>query len=196
MTTIARMAISLDGFTAGPDQSPDHPLGVGGEKVHTWSFGDVHPVDARVVAEADAGIGAYLMGRNMFDGDRGPWNLSWRGWWGEEPPYHCPVFVLTHHARDPLEMRGGTTFHFVTDGPDRAMELAREAAGSNRVAIAGGAATVRHYLAAGEIDELLLHQSPVTLGAGESPFAGLDLALTPIRAVQSPKVTHLTYRAR
>ncbi|WP_035278563.1 dihydrofolate reductase family protein [Actinokineospora spheciospongiae] len=195
-TVTSRLSLSLDGFMAGVDQGPDQPLGRGGERLHTWAFGDVDPVDAAVLAEVDAGIGAYVMGRNMFDGNRGPWDLSWRGWWGAEPPYHCPVFVLTHHARDPLPMAGGTTFHFVTEGPDRALALAREAAGDARVDIAGGASTIRHYLAAGEIDELTLHLAPVTLGAGESLFAGLDVRLEPLRAVHSPAVTHLTYRVR
>ncbi|OLR93996.1 dihydrofolate reductase family protein [Actinokineospora bangkokensis] len=196
MTVTARLAISLDGFAAGLEQGIDNPMGIGGLRNHTWAFGDVHPVDAAVLAEAKAGIGAYVMGRNMFDGHRGPWDLSWRGWWGEEPPYHCPVFVLTHHARDPLPMAGGTTFHFVTEGPEVALELAKEAAGDQRVDIAGGPSTVRHYLAAGEIDELLVHQAPVVLGAGEPLFAGVDVELVPLRVAQSPKVTHITYRAR
>ena len=195
-TVTSRLALSLDGFVAGPDQSVEHPLGKGGLRLHTWAFGDVDPIDTAVVDGLTEGVGAYVMGRNMFDGNRGPWDLSWEGWWGEEPPYHRPVFVLTHFARDPLVMAGGTTFHFVTEGPDRALALAKDAAGTDRVHVAGGASTVRHYLAAGAIDELTVHLAPVTLGAGESLFAGLDLELEPLRAVHSPAVTHLTYRAR
>jgi dihydrofolate reductase len=195
-TVTSRVAISLDGFVAGVDQSLDQPMGEGGMRLHTWALGDVDPVDTAVVAALTEGIGAYVMGRNMFDGNRGPWDLSWQGWWGAEPPYHRPVFVLTHHARDPLEMEGGTTFHFVTEGPEHALGLAREAAGDAEVHIAGGAATIRHYLAAGEIDELTLHLAPVTLGAGESLFGGMDVHLEPLRTAHSAAVTHLTYRAR
>ncbi|HEY0779761.1 MAG TPA: dihydrofolate reductase family protein, partial [Gemmatirosa sp.] len=181
-------AVSLDGFGAGPDQSLAHPLGVNGPELMAWFFstrtwlrmhglpGDGETgVDDRFAAQSFENVGAWIMGRNMFGPVRGPWpDDRWRGWWGDEPPYHVPAFVLTHHARPPLEMRGGTVFHFVTGGVGDALAQARAAAGGRDVRLGGGAATIRQYLAAGLVDELHLAVSPVLLGAGEPLFAGLD----------------------
>jgi len=187
-------AISLDGFMAGPDQDLEHPLGIGGEALHTWHFGE-HERENAAEAAALVSAGAYVMGRNMFGPGRGAWDLDWRGWWGEEPPYHAPVFVLTHHPRDPLEMEGGTTFHFVTAGTDVALGLAIEAAGDRHVSICGGASTIRQFLAAGLIDELRLHVAPVVLGAGESPFTGLDDFPFEVASSRSMAlVTHMNLR--
>lgn len=203
----AQLSISVDGYVAGPNQSLDHPLGEGGMRLHEWAFatdswrarhgqeGGEASVDAQIAAEVMEGNGAYIMGRHMFGGGEGPWDESWRGWWGEDPPYHTPVFVLCHHERAPLEMDGGTTFHFVTDGIESALEQARAAAGDLDVAIAGGAATVQQYLAAGHLDELWLHVAPVVLGAGEALFAGVgDPVLEPVDTVHSPAATHIRYR--
>jgi dihydrofolate reductase len=194
--TTCHMSISLDGFVAGPDQSRDNPLGVGGRKLHNWHLDEpLHEADARVRDLLLRPRGAYVMGRNMFGPIRGPWAEDWRGWWGEEPPYHAPVFVLTHHAHDPIPMEGGTTFHFVTDGFDAAFERALTAAGDKGVDIAGGASTVRQALAAGVVDELVLDIAPVLLGAGERLFDGLqDLALQPVEVIHSPHATHVRYR--
>jgi len=185
---VAAFAISLDGYGAGPDQALDHPLGRRGDELHQWFYptrtfqkmvggGEgTTGVDEDFAARAMADVGAWILGRNMFAPSRGPWpDDEWKGWWGEEPPYHCPVFVLTHHARDPIEMKGGTVFHFVTGGIHEALERAREAAGEKDVRIGGGAATIRQYLAAGLIDELHLVVAPVLLGRGEPLFDGLDL---------------------
>jgi dihydrofolate reductase len=198
------MSISLDGFVAGPGQSLETPLGEGGECLHEWMFatgtwrGDAdapRTVDDDEMERIVAGNGAFIMGRNMFGPIRGQWTGDWRGWWGEEPPYRAPVFVLTHHPREPLEMKGGTTFHFVTDGIEAALERARAAAGDLDVAIAGGAQTARQYLRAGLIDELTLHISPVVLGAGERLLEDVgDLRLEPISATHSPRTTHVRYR--
>ena len=189
-------SISLDGFVAGPDQSLVNPLGVAGERLHEWMFADpIHEADAAVRDEILKQRGAYVMGRNMFGPIRGEWNQAWRGWWGEDPPYHAPVFVLTHYALDPIEMQGGTTFHFVTDGFDAAFERAQAAAGDLEIAIAGGASTVRQALAAGVIDELTLDVAPVLLGAGERLFDGVaDHGFVPIAVAQSPMATHVRYR--
>jgi dihydrofolate reductase len=189
------MSISLDGFAAGPDQSSDNPLGVGGRRVHEWHLGEPsHEADVRARDELLAPRGAYVMGRNMFGPIRGPWREDWRGWWGGEPPYHAPVFVLTHHARDPIEMDGGTTFHFVTEGFDAALAQARSA-GDGTVDIAGGASTVRQALAAGAIDELHLDIAPVLLGSGERIFDGIeDPGLELIEVTSSPLATHIRYR--
>ena len=181
-------AVSLDGYGAGPEQSLENPLGRGGEALHEWFFptrtfqrmygsGEgTTGVDEQFAARGMANLGAWVLGRNMFGPVRGPWpDESWRGWWGEEPVYHCPVFVLTHHARRPLQMKGGTTFHFVTGGIEEALFLAKEAAGDKDVRIGGGASTVRQYLQAQLIDEMHLAMSPMVLGAGESFFNGLDL---------------------
>jgi dihydrofolate reductase len=202
-----QISISLDGFVAGPNQSLDNPIGEGGMRLHQWAFatdtwqrqhgseaGD-RTADSLVAEEVAQGIGAYIMGRNMFGPGRGAWDLDWRGWWGEDPPYHTPVYVLTNHEREPLAMDGGTTFHFVTDGIESALEQARAAAGDKDVSIAGGASTVRQYLAAGLLDELYLHIVPVVLGAGERLLDGVgDPKLEPVKVVDSPTVTHVKYR--
>jgi len=186
------LTISLDGFAAGPNQSLAEPLGEGGELLHRWQF-----EEPELNAAERAGIlaaGAYIMGRNMFAGP-GTWDEQWRGWWGEDPPYHAPVFVLTHHSRVPLEMQGGTTFFFVTDGIQSALAQAREAAGSKDVAVAGGAQTVRQFLAAGLIDELRLHIAPMLLGAGERLLDGVaNLKLEPAEVGGTRLVTHVRYR--
>lgn len=191
------VTVSLDGFVAGPRQGLEHPLGEGGEQLHRWMF---EPTAAAANAEEVAAIveaGAFVMGRNMFGPDRGEWDLSWRGWWGDEPPYHAPVFVVTHHAREPVPMAGGTTFHFVTEGPAEALTLARDAAGSRNVAVAGGASVIDQLLAIGAIDVLRLHVAPITLGDGERLFDSVgELSLEPVTARPSTDVTHLTYRAR
>ena len=184
---VAAFSVSLDGFGAGPEQSLDQPMGVGGMALHQWvlptrTFRSVHGapdgttgLDDDFAARSFENVGAWILGRNMFGPVRGPWpDEEWKGWWGEEPPYHCPVFVLTHYARPPLEMKGGTVFHFVTDGIRAALDRAREVAGAGDVRIGGGAATVRQYLEAGLIDELHLAVAPVLLGKGENLFAGLD----------------------
>jgi dihydrofolate reductase len=201
------ISISLDGFVAGPDQSMDDPIGVGGMRLHEWVFatdswrgqhgmdGGERTADSEVVEEVVAGVGAYIMGRKMFGGGDGPWDASWQGWWGPDPPYHVPVFVLTHHGREPLPMEGGTTFNFVTDGIGAALDQARAVAGTGNVAIAGGASAVRQYLAAGLLDELYLHIVPVLLGAGERLLDGAgDPTLEPVKVVASPTVTHVKYR--
>ncbi|MCF6469328.1 dihydrofolate reductase [Nonomuraea sp. MG754425] len=189
------MAISLDGFAAGPNQSLERPFGDGvGDRLHRWMFEEAERYSA--VIESITAAGAFIMGRNMFAPGRGAWDPDWTGWWGEEPPYHAPVFVLTHHPREPLTLKGGTTFTFVTDGIEAAMAQAREAAGESDVSIAGGAQTVNQYLAAGLIDELRLHVAPVTIGGGERLFDGVGaLALEPVGSPSgSDLVTHLTYR--
>jgi dihydrofolate reductase len=197
--TTAHMSISLDGFVAGPDQSLENPLGVGGMRLHQWHFDADDPgyeQDAALRDELVKHRGAYVMGRNMFGPIRGPWgDEDWRGWWGDEPPYHAPVFVLTHHPHDPIEMAGGTTFHFVTDGIGAALEQARAVARGDEVDIAGGASTVRQALAAGEIDELILDIAPVLLGSGERIFDSVpDPGLTPIEVVATDRATHIRYR--
>ncbi|MPZ62098.1 MAG: dihydrofolate reductase [Propionibacteriales bacterium] len=175
-----QIAVSLDGFVAGPDQSVENPLGVGGEALHDWVVeleawrrshglegGEVN-ASTRVVEEREANVGATVVGRNMFGGGPGPWGDDpWRGWWGDDPPFHTPVFVITHHPREPLEMDGGTTFHFVTDGIESALERAREAADGKDVLLGGGANVIQQYLAAGLVDEFELNVVPVVLGGGE-----------------------------
>lgn len=181
-------AVSMDGYAAGPAQSVQQPLGVGGESLHEWFYptrtfqkmigneGGSDGVDNEVIARGMSGIGAWILGRNMFGPVRGPWpDENWKGWWGPSPPYHTPVFVLTHHARAPLAMEGGTTFHFVTDGAQAALDRALAAAGGKDVRIGGGTATIRQYLQARLIDEMHLAVVPKVLGRGESLFAGLDL---------------------
>jgi dihydrofolate reductase len=189
------MAISLDGYAAGPNQTLDKPFGDGVDgRLTRWML-EAAEENAAEIEEITAAR-AYIMGRNMFSPGRGEWDLEWNGWWGEDPPYHAPVFVLTHHERAPVEMQGGTTFHFVTDGIESALARAREAAGDGSVSIAGGAATVNQYLAAGLIDELRLHVAPVVLGRGERLLADAgSFELEPVSARQTPLVTHLTYRA-
>jgi dihydrofolate reductase len=192
-----QITISLDGYVAGPNQSEEEPLGVGGMRLHDWYFGSQgqESVDAEVSAHLLDGNGAYVMGRNMFGPIRGEWEGDWRGWWGEDPPYHTPVFVLTHHAREPLEMEGGTTFHFVTEGVDVALERARAAAGDLDVCIGGGASTVNQVLAAGQMDEVYLHIAPIVLGAGERLLVDVgDPMFEPIETIHSPAVTHVRYR--
>jgi len=191
----AHFTISLDGFMAGPDQTQAEPLGVGGEDLHHWMFDEPrHETDTAVVERILAPRGAYVMGRNMFGPVRGEWgDRDWRGWWGDEPPYHAPVFVLTHYPHEPIEMEGGTTFHFV-GGFDEAMERAVEAAGDDTVTIAGGASAVRQGLQAGVVDEILVTHAPVVLGRGERPFELVDLDLVPVEVLASPKATHVVYR--
>ena len=206
---ICQISISLDGFVAGPNQSLDDPLGEGGERLHDWVVataawrrqqgeeGGIEGVDSEVAAEVVQNIGAYVMGRKMFGGGPGPWDPEWKGWWGEDPPYHTPVFVLTHHPRPPLKMLGGTTFHFVTDGAASALDRARAAAGDRDVSIAGGASTVRQYLADGSLDELYLHIAPVILGAGERLLDGVgEPILEQLKVVASPSVVHVKYRVK
>lgn len=206
-----QISVSLDGFVAGPNQSEEHPLGEGGEQLHEWALklaawrkphgregGEVNASSA-VFEEALDNVGATIMGRNMFGGGPGPWGEDpWQGWWGEEPPFHTPVFVLTHHAREPLEKDGGTTFFFVTDGIESALEQAKDAAGGKDVSLGGGADVAQQYLAAGLTDELLLNVVPVLLGTGTRLFdertAAADLALEQVKAVEAPGVTHLRYR--
>ncbi len=203
-----RISMSLDGFVAGPNQSVDNPLGVGGMRLHAWAFplaafremhglegGEVNESTA-VIEESFANIGATVMGRNMFGGHPGPWDAAkpWNGWWGANPPFHHPVFVLTHHAREPLKLEGGTTFTFVTDGIEAALERARRAAGGNDIALGGGANAARQYLAAGLVDEMEISLVPTLLGSGERLFdrVGDDLhGLELVRTVPAPKVVHL-----
>jgi dihydrofolate reductase len=190
-------AISLDGFIAGPHQSKDEPLGVGGEGLHRWHWEEAEENAAEI--EAICSAGAYIMGRNMFASGRGEWDLDWKGWWGDDPPYHAPVFVLTHYEREPVEMQGGTTFHFVTQGIEAALERATQAAGGKDVWLTGGADVIRQYLRAGLLDQIEVSLTPVLLGDGEPLFAGLGgsgIELEQVRAVEAPGVTHLTYRVK
>ncbi|RYJ04789.1 MAG: dihydrofolate reductase [Actinomycetales bacterium] len=192
----SHMSISLDGFVAGPDQSEQNPLGVGGHQVHRWHLGDVLDEDQPWVDRLLGPRGAYIMGRNMFGPVRGEWDRDWRGWWGDEPPYHAPVFVLTHHAHEPLEMEGGTTFHFV-DGFDAALEQAREVAGDQPIDIAGGASAVRQAIKARVLDELVLDIAPVLLGSGERLFDDVGAPLLePLEVDHSPRATHVRYAVR
>ena len=199
--------VSLDGYGAGPRQSLDTPLGEGGSALHEWMFatrtarrifgkeGGETGVDDDFTARGFENIGAWILGRNMFGPVRGPWpDETWRGWWGENPVYHVPVFVLTHHPRKPLEMEGGTTFHFVTDGIESALRQARSAANGRDVRVGGGAQTIREYLQARLIDELHFAISPVLLGSGESLFAGIDLpglGYRCVRHVLGVRATHV-----
>jgi dihydrofolate reductase len=205
-----QQTISADGYSAGPDQSEKEPLGVGGEALHEWMFGlrvwrEAHgeeggEVNAStpVVEELEAGYGAMVMGRNMFGPiKRGDWgDESWRGWWGDNPPYHTPVYVLTHHEREPVEMEGGTTFHFVTEGIEAALEQAQASADGEDVLIGGGANAIQQYLAAGLVDEFRLNIVPILLGDGERLFdnVGADLKLEQLEASDAPGVTHVKYR--
>ena len=201
MTTDCHVSISLDGYLAGPDQSLEAPVGVGGARLHEWHWrAEESGSEADVAATADllAPRGAYVMGRNMYGPVRGAWSSfegSWRGWWGEEPPYHAPVFVLTRHAHDDVVMAGGTTFHFVTDGFDAAYARALEAAAGEDVRIAGGASTIRQAFAAEVVEEITLDVVPVLLGAGERLFDGVaDPGLEPVAVTTSRVATHLRYR--
>jgi dihydrofolate reductase len=206
-----QISMSLDGFVAGPDQSEENPLGEGGTRLHEWAFalaawraphgleGGETNASTPVVEEGLAGLGATIMGRNMFGGGPGPWDADtpWPGWWGDDPPFHVPVFVLTHHRREPLKLAGGTTFTFVTDGIESALRQAREAAAGQDVALAGGADVAQQYLAAGLVDEMDLHLAPVLLGAGArlfSPAVAAGTGFELVRAVDAPGVTHLKYR--
>jgi len=195
--TTCHMSISLDGFVAGPDQSLDNPLGKRGRELHGWHIGDSRATDEdKIAAEwLMRPRGAYVMGRNMFGPIRGDWDEEWVGWWGPEPPYHAPVFVLTHHEREPIKMEGGTSFHFVTQGFEVAYARAREAAGDAGVDIAGGASTVRQALAAGVIDELTLDVVPVLFGSGERLFDGVEsFGFEPVEVLHSPLASHIRYR--
>jgi dihydrofolate reductase len=205
----AGIAVSLDGYVAGPNQSEEDPLGEGGEALHDWLFGlrawrEPHGMEggeenasSAVVEEQDANVGAEIMGRNKFGPPGGgPWGGDpWNGWWGDEPPFHKPVFVLTHHEREPLTL-SDTTFTFVTDGIESALERARAAAGDQDVFLGGGAESINQYLAAGLVDELELHVAPVMLGGGERLFAGVgpDRRLEQLRVVEAPGVVHVKYR--
>jgi dihydrofolate reductase len=194
MTTVTcDITVSIDGFAAGLNQSLENPMGEGGMLLHRWAIEQPDENAAELAATVDAG--AYIMGRNMFDPGRGEWDHQWTGWWGDEPPYHSPVFVLTHHPRAPLVMQGGTTFTFVADGIHSALEQARAAAGERTVAIAGGASTVRQYLSAGLLDELRLHIAPVVQRVGEPLLAGLDdVNLELVSSRENDLVNHVTYR--
>lgn len=188
------LTVSLDGFVAGPHQSLQQPLGERGETLHRWQFEEREANAAQV--EGILAAGAFIMGRNMFAGPGpGPWDADWRGWWDEEPPYRAPVYVLTHHVREPLKMQGGTTFHFINDGIEAALSQAQAAAGAKDIAIAGGAATARQFLSAGLIDELRLHIAPIILGGGERLLDGVgNLHLEPTAVSGTGLVTHVTYR--
>jgi dihydrofolate reductase len=189
------MSISLDGFVAGPDQSADAPIGAGGLDLHHWHLRASDPVDVAFTESLLSARGAYVMGRNMFGPIRGEWDESWRGWWGDDPPYHAPVFVLTHYPRESIAMDGGTTFHFVTTGFDDALAQAQEVAGEMDVDVAGGASTVRQALAADAIDELVLDFVPILLGRGERIFDETTKPRFEIaEAIHSPNATHVRYR--
>jgi len=204
---VAGFAVSIDGFGAGPDQSLEDPLGKRGGELHNWFYptrtfrsmvgqdGGTEGTDDRVARATTEGFGAVILGRNMFGPVRGEWpDEAWKGWWGDNPPFHAPTFVLTHHARAPIVMEGGTSFHFVTDGIEAALARAKAAAGDLDVKISGGASTIRQYLLAGAIDEVRLALSPVVLGRGESLFAGIDLPSLGYRVtevVQTELATHL-----
>jgi len=198
--------MSLDGYIAGPNQGPEHPLGEGGDQLHEWAYATDawqrehgrdegrRTADSAVIEDATRGIGAVIMGRRMFGGD-GPWDPEWKGWWGDEPPFPGPVFVLTHHERAPLEMANGVTFTFVTDGIESALSQAQDAAGDKDVSIAGGAQAIQQYLAAGLLDELLLHVTPVLLGGGERLLDDVGTPrLEPVEVVGTPAATHMKYR--
>ena len=208
---VESFTISLDGYGAGPDQSVDHPLGVGGTELHEWAiptrtfqralFGKSEGttgIDEDFASRGFRNVGAWILGRNMFGPVRGPWpDMSWKGWWGDNPPYHVPVFVLTHYARPPLAMEGGTTFHFVTGGTREALDRAREAAAGKDVRIGGGANVIQQYLREKLIDELHIAIAPVLLGAGERLFEGVNLRALGYKCVEfaaSEKATHVVLR--
>ncbi|MGB8298687.1 MAG: dihydrofolate reductase family protein [Polyangia bacterium] len=206
---VHNFSLSLDGYAAGPNQSADHPLGVGGQRLHEWAFATRtfrqmfgmdsggEDLDDTFAARGRLGIGATIMGRNMFGPIRGPWgDDNWKGWWGDDPPFHHPVFVLTHHARPSITMRGGTTIHFVTDGIRAALDRALEAADGNDVGVGGGAATIQQYLRAGLIDEMHLVMVPILLGSGERLFDHLDggpLGYKCVEFLSSPSVVHVRF---
>jgi dihydrofolate reductase len=207
---VAAFSISLDGYGAGPDQDREHPLGHGGEQLHGWALetktfrtmfgqeGGGEGIDEGFASRSMEGMGAWIMGRNMFGPVRGPWpDGEWKGWWGDNPPYHVPVFVLTHHAREPLVMEGDNVFHFVTGGIAEALERAREAAGGEDIRIGGGTETIRQYLKARLLDELHLAVQPVLLGKGEALFAGIDLPALGYQVaerVMGENATHVVLR--
>jgi dihydrofolate reductase len=205
----AQISVSADGFVAGPNQSEEHGLGEGGEALHEWVVklaawrrphgheGGEENASSAIFEEATANIGAVVMGRNMFGPVRGPWTEPlWNGWWGDEPPFGVPVFVLTHHEREPLTL-GETTFHFITEGPERAIELAREAAGGKDVSIGGGAETIQQCMRAGLVDELLLNQVPLLLGDGARLFEDVEgVELEQLRVIEAPGVAHLLYAVK
>lgn len=204
-----QISVSLDGFVAGPNQSEEHPLGEGGEQLHEWVLdlaawrkphgreGGVTNASTPIFEEAIANVGATIMGRNMFGGGPGPWGEDpWQGWWGEDPPFHHPVFVLTNHARETLELEGGNSFTFVTDGIESALAQAMEAAGGKDVTIGGGAEAIQQYLAAGLVDEMLLNVVPLLLGDGARLLGNLspDAGFEQVEVVEAPGVAHLKYR--
>jgi dihydrofolate reductase len=194
----AHLSISLDGFVAGPEQSEQNPIGIGGMELHRWHIGEPgNDADRRMSDRLMAPRGAYVMGRNMFGPVRGDWDGSdWRGWWGDEPPYHAPVFVLTHYRREPIPMAGGTTFYFVDDF-DSAVEQAVAAGGDQTVTIAGGASAVRQGLQRGIVDEIMLNHIPIVLGGGERLFDDVPpQRAKPIEVAASPLATHVVYRIR
>jgi dihydrofolate reductase len=209
---VAAFSISLDGFGAGPRQDLENPLGVRGTEMFQWVFktdvfkkmhglGDGEKgIDNEMAFKSFENVGAFILGRNMFGPVRGPWkDDSWKGWWGDNPPYHTPVFVLTHHARSPLAMEGGTTFYFVTDGPESALNQAREAAKGKDVRIGGGVATIRQYLTLGAIDEIHLAVSPVLMGEGEHLFSGINLSklgFAPTKTISGENATHVLIERR
>ena len=209
---VSSFSISIDGFGAGARHDLQNPLGVRGPEMFSWFFqtdvwkkmqgesGGGQGVDNQMAERAFENVGAWILGRNMFGPVRGPWpDESWKGWWGDEPPYHVPVFVLTHHARKPLAMQGGTTFHFITDGAESALKRAREAAAGKDVRIGGGVSTIRQYLVAGQIDEMHLAMSPVLMGEGEHLFAGINLQQLGFRVAQSvagENATHILIEKR
>ncbi len=204
-----QISVSLDGFSAGPDQSEDNPLGVGGENLHEWvvkleawrkphglAGGEVN-ASTSVMEDVQSNVGATIMGRNMFGGGPGPWNKDhpWKGWWGNNPPFHTPVYVMTHYPRAPLEMEGGTTFFFVTDGIESALEQAKQTAEGKDVLLGGGANVIQQYLAAGLVDEFDLHIVPIVFGKGVRLFENVgELKLEQVRAIDAPGVTHIKYR--
>jgi len=209
---VSSFSISIDGFGAGARQDLQNPLGVRGPEMFSWFFqtevwnkmqgesGGGRGVDNQMAERAFENVGAWILGRNMFGPVRGPWpDESWKGWWGDEPPYHVPVFVLTHHARKPLAMKGGTRFHFVTDGAESALKRAREAAAGKDVRIGGGVSTIRQYLVAGQVDEMHLAMSPMLMGEGEHLFAGINLQQLGFRVAQSvagENATHILIEKR
>ena len=205
--TIAQISISLDGFVAGPNQSLDDPIGEGGMRLHQWLFetnawSTAQGLEPRPPSPDDEAaedlarpMGAFIMGRHMFGGGTAGWDPSWRGWWGENPPYHAPVFVLTHHAREPLPMEGGTTFYFVTDGIDSAYAQAKKAAGDKDIRIAGGAQAIQQFIRARRLEELTLDIAPILLGAGERLLENVgDPVLSPVKVIAAARATHVKYR--
>ncbi|MGC3943255.1 MAG: dihydrofolate reductase family protein [Chryseolinea sp.] len=209
---VTAFSVSLDGYAAGPDQSLEHPLGKRGGELHQWFFPTnvfqkmygsgqgTTDIDNEFAERSFDNLGAWIMGRNMFGPIRGPWpDDKWKGWWGENPPYHVPVFVLTNYAKEPLQMEGGTVFHFITDGIESALDKARKAANGKDIRIGGGTSTVRQYLQAGHIDEMHIAFAPVFLGAGENLFAGIDLpklGFTDIQTTQSKLATHVRIKKK